>query len=69
MRSTSGTLPPGYRLEEGGPDLWLLRRPDGWPILCRFCSLGVAREQAERVAWKDHRRRTLRVVAGDPCDG
>lgn len=64
MQSVDRTLPPGYGLVEAGPYLWLLRRPDGWPIRS-FVSLGVAREQADRVAWRDHRRSTLRVIAGD----
>ena len=23
-------LPPGYRLDRSDPDLWTLRRPEGW---------------------------------------
>ena len=25
-------LPPGYRLDRSDPDLWTLRRPEGWEV-------------------------------------
>ena len=25
-------LPPGYRLDRSNPDVWTLRRPEGWVV-------------------------------------
>ena len=62
-------LPPGYALEEygrgawtGGPMLLVLIRPDGWPA-ATFAA-GAPADTIEQAAWRDHRRRTLRVIAG-----
>jgi len=62
-------LPQGYSLEEygrgletGGPALMVLRRPDGWPV-ATFLP-GDPTDRIERTAWRDHRERTLRVLAG-----
>jgi len=62
-------LPQGYSLEEygrgleiSGPMLMVLRRPDGWPV-ATFLP-GDPTDRVERAAWRNHRERTLRVLAG-----
>jgi hypothetical protein len=45
--------PPGYRLDRSDPDLWALRRPEGW-VVAYFSAWGATREAIEQVAWKDH---------------
>jgi hypothetical protein len=45
-------LPPGYRLDRSDPDVWTLRRPEGW-VVAYFSARGATREAIERVAWKD----------------
>jgi hypothetical protein len=46
-------LPPGYRLDRSDPDVWALRRPEGW-IVAYFSARGVTKESIEEAAWKDH---------------
>jgi hypothetical protein len=46
-------LPPGYRLDRSDPDLWTLRRPEGW-IVAHFSAWGATREAIEQVAWEDY---------------
>jgi hypothetical protein len=46
-------LPPGYRLDKSDPDLWALRRPEGW-VVAYFSAQGATREAIEEVAWKDY---------------
>jgi hypothetical protein len=46
-------LPPGYRLNRSDPDLWTLRRPEGW-VVARFGARGAAKEAIEEAAWEDH---------------
>jgi hypothetical protein len=46
-------LPPGYRLDRSDPDLWALRRYEGW-VVAYFSAWGATREAIEQVAWKDH---------------
>jgi hypothetical protein len=36
-------LPPGYRLDKSDPDVWTLRRPDGWAV-AYFSAQGVTNE-------------------------
>ena len=45
-------LPPGYRLDMCDPDVWALRRPEGW-VVAHFSARGAIRETIEQVAWKD----------------
>jgi hypothetical protein len=46
-------LPPGYRLDRSDPDLWTLRRPEGW-VVARFSARGVTKETIGQVAWEDY---------------
>ena len=46
-------LPPGYRLDRSDPDLWALRRPEGW-VVAYFSARGATKEAIEQVAWEDH---------------
>ncbi len=46
-------LPPGYRLDRSDPDVWALRRPEGW-VVAHFSARGVAKQAIEQVAWEDH---------------
>jgi hypothetical protein len=32
MRSEEPRLPPGYWLDRGDPDIWSLRRSEGWIV-------------------------------------
>jgi hypothetical protein len=45
-------LPSGYRLDKSDPDVWTLRRPEGW-VVAYFSARGATREAIEQVAWKD----------------
>ena len=36
-------LPPGYRLDRGDPDVWTLRRPEGW-VVAYFSARGATKE-------------------------
>ena len=46
-------LPPGYRLDRSDPDLWTLRRLEGWVVAC-FSARGATKETIEDVAWEDY---------------
>jgi hypothetical protein len=46
-------LPPGYRLDRSDPDLWVLRRYEGW-VVAYFSSRGATKESIEQTAWEDH---------------
>ena len=46
-------LPPGYRLDKSDPDVWALRRPEGW-VVAHFSARGVIKEAIEQVAWEDY---------------
>jgi hypothetical protein len=46
-------LPPGYRLDRSDPDLWTLRRPEGW-VVAHFSARGVTNETIEEMAWEDY---------------
>ena len=46
-------LPPGYRLGRSDPDVWALRRPEGW-VVAYFSAQGVTKEAIEETAWEDH---------------
>ena len=41
-------LPPGYRLDRSDPDLWTLRRPEGW-VVAHFSARGVTTEADRSV--------------------
>ena len=47
-------LPPGYRLDRSDPDLWALRRYEGW-VVAYFSARGVTNQAVEEAAWEDHR--------------
>ncbi len=49
-------LPPGYILDEPGPDILALRRPDGTTGAV-FSALGATPETIQRAAWEDHEGR------------
>ena len=53
MRSEEPRLPLGYRLDRRDPDLWTLRRPEGW-VVAYFSAQGATREAIEQAAWEDH---------------
>jgi hypothetical protein len=46
-------LPPGYRLDRSDPDVWALRRPEGW-VVAYFSAWGVTKEAIEETAWEDN---------------
>jgi hypothetical protein len=48
-------LPPGSRLDRSDPDVWTLRRPEGW-VVAYFSAQGATKEAVEKVAWEDHQR-------------
>ncbi len=43
-------LLPAYRLDRGDPDVWALRRLEGW-VVAYFSAQGVAGEAIEEAAW------------------
>jgi hypothetical protein len=47
------SLPPGYRLDRSDPDVWALRRPEGW-VVAYFSARGATREAMEQTAWEDY---------------
>jgi hypothetical protein len=53
MRSEEPCLPPGYRQDRRDPDVWVLRRPEGW-VVAYFSARGAAKNAIEEVAWEDH---------------
>ncbi len=53
IRSEEPRLPPGYRLDRSDPDVWALRRPEGW-VVAHFSARGATKEAIEQVAWEDH---------------
>jgi hypothetical protein len=46
-------LPPGYRLDRSDPDVWSLRRAEGW-MLAHFSARGATREAIEQAAWENY---------------
>ena len=46
-------LPPGYRLDWSVPDVWALRRPEGW-VVAYFSAQGATWIAIEQAAWEDH---------------
>ena len=46
-------LPPGYRLDKSDPDVWTLRRPEGWEV-AHFSARGVTWKAVEATAWEDY---------------
>ena len=46
-------LPPGYWLDISDPDVWTLRRSEGW-VVARFSARGIAKEAIEQTAWEDY---------------
>jgi hypothetical protein len=42
MRSEEPRLPPGYRLDRSDPDLWALRRSEGW-VVAHFSAWGATK--------------------------
>jgi hypothetical protein len=46
-------LPPGYQLDRSDPDVWTLRRSEGW-VVAYFSARGVTRAAVEATAWEDY---------------
>ncbi len=46
-------LPSGYRLDKSDPDVWALRRAEGW-VVAHFSARGATTEAIEQTAWEDH---------------
>jgi hypothetical protein len=46
-------LPRGYWLDRSDPDVWALRRPEGW-VVAHFSARGAAKEAIEQTAWEDY---------------
>ncbi len=46
-------LPPGYRLDRSDPDVWVLRRPEGW-VVAYFSAQGVTKKAIGQAAWEDY---------------
>jgi hypothetical protein len=53
MRSEEPLLPPGYWLDRSDPDVWTLRRPQGWAV-AYFSARGATKEAIEHAAWEDY---------------
>jgi hypothetical protein len=49
MGSEEPRLPPGYQLDMSDPDVWTLRRPEGW-VVAYFDARGATKEALEQVA-------------------
>ena len=47
-------LPHGYRLDRSDPDVWTLRRPEGW-VVAYFSARGATREAVQEAAWEDYK--------------
>jgi hypothetical protein len=47
-------LPRGYWLDRSDPDVWTLRRPEGW-VAAYFSARGAVKEAIEQAAWNDHK--------------
>ena len=54
MHSEEPRLPPDYRLDRSDPDVWTLRRPEGW-VVAYFSVRRATKEAIEKVAWEDHK--------------
>jgi hypothetical protein len=54
MRSEEPCLPPGYQLDRSDPDLWALRRPEGWVVAHFISARGAAKEAIVQTAWEDY---------------
>jgi len=48
MASGEPCLPPGYRLDRSDPDVWTLRRTEGW--VAYFNARGATRKAVEESA-------------------
>jgi hypothetical protein len=55
MCSGEPRLPLGYWLDRSDPDVWTLRRSEGW-VVAYFSAQGVTKEAVEEAAWEDHER-------------
>jgi hypothetical protein len=53
MGSEEPRLSPGYRLDRSDPDVWALRRSEGW-VVAHFSARGAAKEAIEETAWEDY---------------
>ena len=53
MPSEEPSVPLGYRLDRSDPDVWTLRRPEGW-VVAHFSARGASMEPIEKVAWEDY---------------
>jgi hypothetical protein len=48
MGTEEPRLPPGYGLDTSDPDVWTLRRPEGW-VVAHFSARGATKEALEQV--------------------
>jgi hypothetical protein len=46
-------LPLGYWLDRSDPDVWALRRSEGW-VVARFSAQGATKVAIEEIAWEDY---------------
>jgi hypothetical protein len=53
MPSEEPRLPLGYWLDRSDPDVWTLRRPEGW-VVAYFSARGATKDAIEQTAWEDH---------------
>jgi hypothetical protein len=53
MCSEEPHLPPGYWLDRSDPDVWTLRRPEGW-VVAYFSARGATRDAIEQTAREDY---------------
>ena len=53
MGPEESRLPPGYRLDRSEPDVWTLRRSQGW-MVAPLQRPEAARDAVEVTAWEDY---------------
>jgi hypothetical protein len=53
MPSEEPRLPLGYWLDRSDPDVWTLRRSEGW-VVAYFSAQGATKEAVEQTAWEDY---------------
>jgi hypothetical protein len=53
MPSEEPRLPLGYWLDRSDPDVWALRRPEGW-VVAYFSARGATNKAIEQTAREDY---------------
>jgi len=53
MGSEELRLPPGYRLDRSDPDVWSLRRPEGWAV-APFSAQATTNQAIEEMSREDY---------------